>query len=115
MPARADGEDARRLPGGHVHAGRRGALHLVAQQLSAFLDVASGALAEDPEGMRNLATNLSRLTGTLAGVLSDNRGDLKTLTGDLTAAAKDLRMLAKVTREAMQPGGTGARLLGDAA
>lgn len=90
-------------------------LDLVAQQLSAFLDVASGALAEDPEGMRNLASNLSRLTGTLAGVLSDNRSDIKTLTGDLTAAAKDLRMLAKVTREAMQPGGTGAQLLGDAA
>jgi phospholipid/cholesterol/gamma-HCH transport system substrate-binding protein len=90
-------------------------LDLVAQQLSAFLDVASGALAEDPEGMRNLAANVSKLTGTLNGVLGDNRGDLKTLTGDLTAAAKDLRMLAKVAREAMQPGGTGARLLGDAA
>lgn len=90
-------------------------LDLVAQQLSAFLDVASGALAEDPEGMRKLAGNVSRLTGTLEGVLSENRGDIKTLTVELTAASKDLRALAKVARESMQPGGKGAQLLGDAA
>ncbi len=90
-------------------------LDLVAQQLSAFLDVASGALAEDPEGLRNLAANVSRLTTTLDGVLNENRGDLKTLTGELSAAAKDMRMLAKLARETMQAGGTGAQLLGDAA
>ncbi|WNG37267.1 MCE family protein [Archangium violaceum] len=90
-------------------------LDLVAQQLSAFLDVASGALAEDPQGLQTLASNVSRLTGTLDGVLNENRGDLKTLTVELTAASKDLRALAKLAREAMQPGGKGAQLLGDAA
>jgi phospholipid/cholesterol/gamma-HCH transport system substrate-binding protein len=90
-------------------------LDLVAQQLSAFLDVASGALADDPEGLRNLAANVSRLTTTLDTVLNENRGDLRMITGELSAAAKDMRTLAKLARETMQPGGSGARLLGDAA
>ncbi|QRN93033.1 MCE family protein [Archangium violaceum] len=90
-------------------------LDLVAQQLSAFLDVASGALADDPEGLRKLAANVSRLTTTMESVLNENRGDLRTLAGELSAAAKDLRTLARVSRETMQPGGAGARLLGDAA
>jgi phospholipid/cholesterol/gamma-HCH transport system substrate-binding protein len=90
-------------------------LDLVAQQLSAFLDVASGALADDPEGLRKLAANVSRLTTTLDTVLSENRGDLRMITGELSAAARDMRTLAKLARETMQPGGAGARLLGDAA
>jgi phospholipid/cholesterol/gamma-HCH transport system substrate-binding protein len=90
-------------------------LDLVAQQLSAFLDVASGALADDPEGLRKLAANVSRLTSTLDTVLSENRGDLRMITGELSAAAKDMRTLAKLARETMQSGGTGAQLLGDAA
>jgi phospholipid/cholesterol/gamma-HCH transport system substrate-binding protein len=90
-------------------------LDLVTQQLSAFLDLASTALAEDPEGLKNLAGNVSRLTGTLEDVLTENRGDLRTLTVELSAASKDLRTFAKLAREAMQPGGTGARLLGDGA
>ncbi len=90
-------------------------LDLVAQQLSAFLDVASGALADDPEGLQKLAANVSRLTSTLDTVLSENRGDLRMITGELSAAAKDMRTLAKLARETMQTGGTGAQLLGDAA
>jgi phospholipid/cholesterol/gamma-HCH transport system substrate-binding protein len=90
-------------------------LDLVAQQLSAFLDVASGALADDPEGLRKLAANVSRLTSTLDTVLSENRGDLRMITGELSAAARDMRTLAKLARETMQAGGTGAQLLGDAA
>jgi phospholipid/cholesterol/gamma-HCH transport system substrate-binding protein len=90
-------------------------LDLVAQQLSAFLDVASGSLADDLEGLRKLTANVSRLTTTLDTVLNENRGDLRTLTGELSVAAKDMRTLAKLARETMQPGGTGARLLGDAA
>jgi phospholipid/cholesterol/gamma-HCH transport system substrate-binding protein len=90
-------------------------LDLVAQQLSAFLDVASGALADDPEGLQKLAANVSRLTSTLDTVLNENRGDLRMITGELSAAAKDMRTLAKLARETMQTGGTGAQLLGDAA
>ena len=90
-------------------------LDLVAQQLSAFLDMASGALADDPEGLQKLAANVSRLTSTLDTVLNENRGDLRMITGELSAAAKDMRTLAKLARETMQTGGTGAQLLGDAA
>jgi phospholipid/cholesterol/gamma-HCH transport system substrate-binding protein len=90
-------------------------LDLVALQLSTFLDAASGALAKDPEAIQNLAGNVSRLTGTLEAVLSENRGDLKTLVGELTGASKDLRELARIARETMKPGGRGARLLEDAA
>ena len=90
-------------------------LDLVAEQLSAFLDVASTALAKDPEGLQNLAGNVARLTATLDTVLKENRGDLKTLAGELAVASKDLRALAQLAHEAMQPGGKGARLLGDAA
>lgn len=90
-------------------------LDLVAQQLSEFLNVASGALAQDPEGLKNLGANVSRLTTTLESVLSENRGDLRTLSTELSAGARDLRVLAKLARESMQPQGAGARLLGDAA
>jgi phospholipid/cholesterol/gamma-HCH transport system substrate-binding protein len=90
-------------------------LDLVTQQLSAFLDLASTALAEDPEGLKNLAGNVSRLMGTLEDVLAENRGDLRTLTVELSAASKDLRTFARLARESMQPGGSGARLLGDGA
>jgi phospholipid/cholesterol/gamma-HCH transport system substrate-binding protein len=90
-------------------------LDLVAQQLSEFLDVASSALAKDPEGLKNLGANVSKLTTTLESMLSENRGDLRTLSAELSAGARDLRELAKLARESMQPGGAGARLLGDAA
>ena len=90
-------------------------LDLVAEQLMTFLDAASGVLEKDPEGVRDLAGNVSRLTGTLETVLTENRGDLKTLTSELSVAARDLRSLARLANEAMQPGGKGARLLGDAA
>ena len=90
-------------------------LDLVAQQLSAFLDVASAALAKDPEGVENLAGNISRLTGTLDAMLTENRGDLKTLVGELTVASRDLKALAALAHESMKPGGKGARLIGDAA
>jgi phospholipid/cholesterol/gamma-HCH transport system substrate-binding protein len=90
-------------------------LDLVAQQLSAFLDVASGALADDPEGLQQLAANVSRLTSTLDTVLNENRGDLRLITGELSAAARDMRTLTKLARETMQAGGAGAQLLGDAA
>ena len=90
-------------------------MDLVAQQLSAFLDVASAALAKDPEGVENLAANLSRLVTTLDTVLTENQGDLRTLASELAVAARDLKALARIAHEAMQPGGKGSRLLGDAA
>lgn len=108
--------DAPTLPPGTALRGTDAPrLDLVAEQLMTFLDAASGALAKDPDGVRNLAGNVSRLTQTLETVLVENRGDLKTLTSELSVAAKDLRALARLAHEAMEPGGKGARLLSDAA
>lgn len=90
-------------------------LDLVAQKLAAFLDAASGILDEDPEALRNMASSVSKLTRTLAVVLEENQGDVKVLTSEMAAAAKDMRELARLARTSMQPGGTGSRLLSDAA
>lgn len=90
-------------------------LDLVAQKLSAFLDAASGVLDEDPEALRNLASSVSKLTRTLAVVLEENQGDVRVLTSEMAAAAKDMRELARLAKASLQPGGTGERLLSDAA
>ena len=90
-------------------------LDIVALQLSSFLDAASRALEKDPEGLMGLAANVSALSRNLNEVLGENRGELRTLAVELAAASKDLRTLAHSARVTMQPGGPGARLIGDAA
>jgi phospholipid/cholesterol/gamma-HCH transport system substrate-binding protein len=90
-------------------------LDIVALQLSSFLDAASRALEKDPEGLMGLASNVSALSRRLTEVLGENREDVRTLTSELTAASRDLRVLAHHARVTMQPGGPGARLIGDAA
>ena len=108
--------DAPPLPAGAALRGTDAPrLEVVMQQIARFLDTMSAMLEKDPEAVRNLAANVSRLAGTLDTLLTENRGDLRSLTADLTATAKDLRQLAQVARTAFQPGGTGARLLDDAA
>jgi phospholipid/cholesterol/gamma-HCH transport system substrate-binding protein len=90
-------------------------LDVVALQLSAFLDAASSALAKDPEGLMGLASNVSNLARRLNDMLGQNDEDVRTLVSELSAASKDLRVLAHSARVAMQPGGPGARLIDDAA
>jgi phospholipid/cholesterol/gamma-HCH transport system substrate-binding protein len=90
-------------------------LDIVAQRLTAFLDAASKVLEDDPQALSRLVGGIQGLTGTLDGVLTENRGNLRTLGTDLSAAARDLRALAQVMRRQMEPGGRGATLLDDAA
>ena len=90
-------------------------LDLVAQRLMAFLEAASRVLDEDPQAISRLVGGIQGLTTTLDGVISDNRGAIGTLGADLSATARDLRMLAQVLRRNMEPGGRAAALLDDAA
>jgi len=90
-------------------------LDLLAEQLSRFVDVMSRMLEKDPDAVTNLVVNVSRLTKTLDEVLTENKGDVKVLASELAGASQDLRQLARLTREAFEPGGKGARLLDDAA
>jgi phospholipid/cholesterol/gamma-HCH transport system substrate-binding protein len=90
-------------------------LDLLAEQLSRFVEMLSAMLEKDPEAVTGLAANVSRLARTLDEVLSENKGDVKVLASELAAASKDLRQLAAMAKEALQPGGKAARLLDDAA
>lgn len=90
-------------------------LDLLAEQLSRFVEMLSAMLEKDPEAVTGLAANVSRLARTLDEMLSENKGDVKVLASELAAASKDLRQVAALAREALQPGGKAARLLDDAA
>ncbi|RKG96571.1 MCE family protein [Corallococcus sp. CA053C] len=89
-------------------------LDLLSEQLTKFVTLLSEMLERDPEAVTNLAVNVSRLAKTLDEVLSENKGDVKVLASELAAASKDLRQLAQLAKESLQPGGKGARLLDDA-
>ena len=89
-------------------------LDLIALRLSTFLDSASQALDEQPDAVGTLVTGVTGLTKNLDGVLSENRADIRVLTGELASAAKDLRSLAELARQNLQPGSRGDRLLDDA-
>lgn len=89
-------------------------LDLLSEQLTKFVTLLSEMLERDPEAVTNLAANVSRLAKTLDEVLSENKGDVKVLASELAAASKDLRQLAQLAKESLQPGGKGARLLDDA-
>lgn len=90
-------------------------LDVLAEKLSGFVETLSAMLEKDPEAVTDLVSNVSRLTRTLDEVLTENKGDVKVLASELAAASKDLRQLAQLAREAMQPGGKAAKLLDDAA
>jgi phospholipid/cholesterol/gamma-HCH transport system substrate-binding protein len=89
-------------------------LDLVANQLSNFLQSASRVLEEDPRALSTLVSGVSSLTKTVDGVLTENRTDIHTLASELSAAAKDLRLLSELARANLEPGGKGARFLDDA-
>jgi phospholipid/cholesterol/gamma-HCH transport system substrate-binding protein len=88
---------------------------VIAQQLSQFLDTMSAMVGKDPEAVAELATNVSRLARTLETVVTENRVEVRTLATELSAAARDMRQLAQLARASLQPGGSGAKLLDDAA
>jgi phospholipid/cholesterol/gamma-HCH transport system substrate-binding protein len=90
-------------------------LDVIAQQLSQFLDTMSAMVGKDPEEVAALATNVSRLAATLDTVVTENRVEVRTLTTELSAASRDMRQLAQLARSSLQPGGSGAKLLDDAA
>lgn len=90
-------------------------LDLVALRLSGFLDAASRALNENPHALETIVGGVSSLTRDVDQVLNENRGDVRTLATELSAAAKDLRALAAVARRNFEPNGKGQQLLNDAA
>ncbi len=89
-------------------------LDLIALRLSTFLDSASEVLEKNPETLDTMITGVSGLTKNVGEVLSENREDVRVLTAELARAAKDLRSLAEIARQQLQPGGRGDRLLDDA-
>ncbi len=90
-------------------------LDVVSNRLAKFLDAASKVLENDPDAISKLVNGVGGLTTTVDGVLTENRGDLKTLAQELSAAAKDLRVLAATARTQLEPGGKANALLDDAA
>ncbi len=90
-------------------------LDLVYNRLSNFLESASRVLEEDPRALSTLVGGVLSLTKTVDGVLTENRQDIHTLASELSAAARDLRLLSEAARSTLEPGGRGARLIEDAA
>ncbi len=90
-------------------------LEEIALQLTRILNIFSAMLDKDPEAVEGLAANISRLARTLEAVVAENQVEVHTLATELAAASKDLRQLAQLTRASFQPGGSGAKLLNDAA
>jgi phospholipid/cholesterol/gamma-HCH transport system substrate-binding protein len=87
---------------------------LVSNKLAHFLEAASKVLEEDPEALSRLVTGVSSLTKTVDGVITENRADARQIAQDLSAAAKDLKVLAALAKKEMEPGGKGTALLDDA-
>jgi phospholipid/cholesterol/gamma-HCH transport system substrate-binding protein len=90
-------------------------LDVVSNRLAHFLDAASDVLEKDPEALARLFRGVGGLTTTVDDVLTENREDLRTLTRELAATAKDLRQLAAIARKEVEPGGKANALLDDAA
>lgn len=90
-------------------------LEEIASKFGKIFDSAAKMLEDNPEALAQLLTGMSKLSNGLGDVLTDNRAELKTLTGELTAASKDFRALAHAAREQLEPGGKTAELIDDAA
>jgi phospholipid/cholesterol/gamma-HCH transport system substrate-binding protein len=104
------------LPAGSVLRGIDAVrLEQVAQRLSRMLDSTSRMLQDNPQALAALVGNVSDLTHTVDQVLSDNRAEIQGLVTELSAAAKDLRLLSATARKTLEPGGRGAALIDGAA
>ena len=90
-------------------------LDVVTARLARLLDSAGRAIDSDPDALKNLVRAVGGLSATADGVLLDNREALKTLTGELAAAAGELRALSTAARKQLEAGGSTARLLDNAA
>ncbi len=90
-------------------------LDVVSNRLAKFLDAASKVLENDPDAISKLVNGVGGLTTTVDGVLTENRGELKSLATELSAAAKDLRVLAATARTQLEPGGKANAFIDDAA
>ncbi|MBL8912504.1 MAG: MCE family protein [Archangium sp.] len=90
-------------------------IDVVSNRLAKFLDAASSVLENDPEALSKFVRGIGGLTNTVDGVLTENRDEFKTLATELSAAAKDLRILAATARTQMEPGGKANALIDDAA
>ncbi len=90
-------------------------IDVVSNRLAKFLEQASKVLEADPQAFAKLIGGVDGLTTNLDGVLTENRGDLKTMAVELAAAAKDLRALAAAARTQLEPGGKTNALIDDAA
>ncbi len=89
-------------------------IDVVSNRLAKFLDAASKVLDSDPEVFTKLIGGVGGLTTTVDGVLTENRGEFKTMAVELAAAAKDLRALAAAARTQIEPGGKANALIDDA-
>ncbi len=90
-------------------------IDIVSNRLAKFLDSASKVLERDPEAMTKLVAGFGGLTNTVDGVLTENRAELHQLAVELSAAAKDLRVVAAAARKELEPGGRTDALLTDTA
>jgi phospholipid/cholesterol/gamma-HCH transport system substrate-binding protein len=90
-------------------------IDVVSNRLATFLEAASKALEKDPDALGKLVSGVGGLATTVDGVLTENRGDVRTLAAELGATAKDLRALAATARTQLEPGGKTSALLDDAA
>lgn len=94
---------------GAVVRGSEGArLDRMLARMSALADAMSKAVGDDPQALGNLVKNVSGLTRTVDGVLTDNREQMKALVADLAVTVQQLR-------KDLEAGGKGDRLLDDAA
>ena len=89
-------------------------IDLVSNKLARFLESASAVLDKDPEALQRLVSGITGLSRTVDGVLTDNRDDVRSIAQELSAAAKDLKVLSATARAQMEPGGKALSLIDDA-
>ncbi len=90
-------------------------IDLVSNRLANFLEAASTVLEKDPQALTKLVGGVTQLTQTVDGMLVDNRADVRELTTQLAAAAKDLRAVAVAARTQLEPNGKASGMIDDAA
>ncbi len=90
-------------------------LDVVTNRLAGFLESASKVLEKDPEALNKLVGGAGGLLGTADTVLAENRADVRVIAQELSAAAKDLRVLSASARAQLEPGGKANAFLDDAA
>jgi phospholipid/cholesterol/gamma-HCH transport system substrate-binding protein len=106
--------DAPRLAAGQPLRGVDPArLDLLFARMSKMLEAVAQIIEDPPDALGELIASTGALTRTVDGVLKDSRGELKTLTAELAAAAVDLRQLARIARQGFEPGGRGDKVVAD--